>query len=162
MSGEVVLWRIAADTPTYEAHDLSGKGAELSGGRWNRKGTPLVYASVSRALACLETVVHLTQTPLPLNRYLVEIRVPQSAWDGAAGFDPARAIGWDAEPAGKVSLDWGTTWAKSASSLLALVPSVVVEEELNVLINPRHPDLSLVRATKVRRWLYDGRLAGDA
>ena len=70
------MWRIAADTPTYEADDLSGKGAELSGGRWNRKGTPLIYASVSRALACLETVVHLTQTPLPLNRYLVEIRVP--------------------------------------------------------------------------------------
>jgi RES domain-containing protein len=54
LSDEVVLWRIAADTPAYEAHDLSGKGAELSGGRWNRKGTPVVYASVSRALACLE------------------------------------------------------------------------------------------------------------
>lgn len=160
MSDEVVLWRIAADTPAYEAHDLSGKGTELSGGRWNRKGTPVVYASVSRALACLETVVHLTQTPLPLNRYLVEIKVPQAAWDVAAHFDTRQAIGWDAEPAAKVSLDWGTAWAKGASGLLARVPSVVVEEEFNVLINPRHPDLSLVRAKKVRRWLYDGRFAG--
>ena len=156
----MVLWRIAADTPTYEAHDLSGKGAELSGGRWNRKGTPLIYASVSRALACLETVVHLTQTPLPLNRYLVEIRVPKTAWDEAAHFDTEKAIGWDADPAGTVSLDWGTGWAKGASSLLARVPSVIVEEEFNVLINPRHSDLRLVRATKVRRCLYDGRLAG--
>ena len=159
MSGEVVLWRIAADTPAYEAHDLSGKGAELSGGRWNRRGTPVVYVSTSRALACLETVVHLTQTPLPLNRYLVEIVVPHAAWGWAAAFDAARAIGWDAEPAGKVSLDWGTAWAKGASTLLARVPSVVVEEEFNVLINPMHPDLSLVRVRKVRRWLYDGRLA---
>jgi RES domain-containing protein len=160
LSGEVVFWRIAADTPTYEAHDLSGKGAELSGGRWNRKGTALVYASVSRALACLETVVHLTQTPLPLNRYLVEIKVPQAVWDEAVEFDASQAMGWDAEPAAKVSLNWGTAWAKGSSTLLARVPSVVVEEEFNVLLNPQHPDLSLVRATKVRRWLYDGRFAG--
>ena len=159
MSGEVVLWRIAADTPAYEAHKLSGKGAEMSGGRWNRKGTPVVYASTSRALACLETVVHLTQTPLPLNRYLVEIVVPQAAWNAAAGFDAAQAVGWNAEPAGKVSLDWGTAWAKGSSTLLARVPSVVVEEEFNVLINPIHPDLSLVRARKMRRWWYDSRFA---
>ncbi len=159
MSDEVVLWRIAADTPTYEAHDLSGKGAEMSGGRWNRRGTPVVYASESRALACLETVVHLTRTPLPLNRYLVEIRVPRPSWDGAAQFDAGKAVGWDAEPAAKVSLDWGTAWAKQAGSLLAKVPSVVVEEEFNVLINPGHPDLRLVKASKVRRWVYDGRFA---
>ena len=154
-----MLWRIAADTPAYEAHDLSGKGAELSGGRWNRKGMPVVYASTSRALACLETVVHLTQTPLPLNRYLVEIVVPGNVWDAATDLDAAQAVGWDAEPAGKVSLDWGTAWAKGASTVLARVPSVVVEEEFNVLINPMHRDCSLVRARKVRRWLYDGRFA---
>jgi RES domain-containing protein len=160
LSEEVVLWRIAADTPTYEAHDLSGKGAELSGGRWNRRGTPVVYASESRALACLETVVHLTRTPLPLNRYLVEIRAPRASWEAADQFDAGKAIGWDAEPAAKVSLDWGTAWAKQAGTLLARVPSVVVEEEFNVLINPRHPDLRLVKASKVRRWFYDGRFAG--
>ena len=154
-----MLWRIAADTPAYEAHDLSGKGAELSGGRWNRKGTPVVYASTSRALACLETVVHLTQTPLPLNRYLVQIVVPGGVWDRATDFDAAQSIGWDSKPAGKVSLDWGTAWAKGASTLLARVPSVVVEDEFNVLINPRHPDLTLVQARKVRRWMYDGRFA---
>jgi RES domain-containing protein len=160
LSDEVVLWRIATDTPTYEAHDLSGKGAELSGGRWSRKGTPLVYTSESRSLACLETLIHLAKTPLPLNRYLVEIQVPRASLDAAVKFDAARAVGWDAEPAAKVSLDWGTEWAKQVRSLLARVPSVVVEEEFNVLINPRHPDLRLVKARKVRRWLYDGRFAG--
>ena len=156
---QVASCGIAIAAVAYYLFGLSGKGAELSGGRWNRKGTPVVYASTSRALACLETVVHLTQTPLPLNRYLVEIVVPQVSWNAAAGFDAAQAIGWDAEPAGKVSLDWGTAWAKGASTLLARVPSVAVEEEFNVLINPMHPDLSVVRARKVRRWLYDGRFA---
>ena len=71
----------------------------------------------------------------------------------------AQAIGWDVEPADKVSLDWGTAWATRTSSLLARVPSVVVEEEFNVFINPRHPDLSRVRARKVPRWLHEGGFA---
>ncbi|MCA0176744.1 MAG: RES family NAD+ phosphorylase [Proteobacteria bacterium] len=152
------LWRIAADTPDYEAHDLSGKGAEVSGGRWNRVGVPLVYASTSRALACLETVVHLARHPLPLNRYLVELHVPDAAWDAAAVVAPEALVGWDAQPVGKASLDWGSAWATGRSSLVARVPSVVVPEEHNVLLNPAHPDARRVRAVKVRRWVYDGRL----
>src|SRR3712207_8444198 len=53
------VWRIATDTPDYEANDLSGAGAKVTGGRWNEKDVPVVYASETRALACLETVVHL-------------------------------------------------------------------------------------------------------
>ncbi len=154
----VRLWRIAADTPEYEADDLGGKGAERSGGRWNRVGTPMVYASTSRALACLETLVRLAHNPLPLNRYLVEIAVPAAAWSAAIEVDPAALVGWDAEPAGKVSLDWGTAWAAEAATLLARVPSVIVPEEANVLINPAHPAIGQARARKLRKWLYDRRL----
>ena len=71
----------------------------------------------------------------------------------------AQAIGWDVEPAGKMPLNWGTAWAKRTSSLLARVTLAVVEEEFNLLINPRYLDLTLVRARKMRRWLYDGRFA---
>lgn len=155
----VRLWRIGTDAPTYEAHDLSGKGAELTGGRWNRKGTPLVYTSTTRALACLETVVHLgSGDPLPLNRYLVEITVPAELWASRTVFDPATHVGWDAEPAGKVSLDWGTTWATTGDALLAEVPSVVVPEEPNILINPRHAAVASLSAAKRRKWTYDARL----
>jgi RES domain-containing protein len=159
LSAQVDLWRIAADTPDYEAHDLSGIGAERVGGRWNRVGTPMIYASTSRALACLETVVHLASTPLPLNRCLVRIVVPAIAWKAATVVDPARLVGWDAEPAGAASLDWGTRWIASKATLLARVPSVIVPEESNVLINPAHPDASMVHATKIRKWLYDARLS---
>lgn len=158
MTPAVRLWRIAADTPDHQADDLGGKGAERSGGRWNRAGTPMVYASTSRALACLETLVHLARNPLPLNRSLVEITVSAAAWSAAVEFDAAARIGWDVEPAGKVSLDWGTQWAASARTLLARVPSVIVPEEFNVLINPAHAGIGEVRARKVRRWWYDLRL----
>ncbi len=159
MSDTVVLWRIATDTPDYTADDLSGEGAYRTGGRWNRAGTAMVYASQSIALACLETVVHLARrTPLPLNRYLVEIRVPRSAFESATSAMPEELVGWDAEPAGRVSLDWGTRWADGDETLLARVPSVIVPEESNLLLNPAHRDAALVRARKIRRWTYDGRL----
>ena len=160
MSDAVTLWRIATDTPDYLAQDLTGKGAAHTGGRWNRKGTPMVYASSSRALACLETVVHLGAGELPLNRYLVAIAVPAAVWKARAVFDWKSQVGWDALPAGKVSLDWGTTWASAAKTAIAEVPSVIVPEESNLLINPRADDAAKLKSSKVRKWTYDDRFAG--
>jgi len=153
------VWRIATDTPSYGSDDVSGKGAESTGGRWNKKGTPLIYTSGSIALACLETVVHLGGfSPLPVNRYLVRIDVSDDAWEKRVIFDPSTNIGWDALPEGLVSIDWGTHWATSGVSLLAQVPSVVVPEEPNIIINPKHPRASTLVATKLRRWTYDARM----
>lgn len=155
----MVLWRIATESPSYPAGDLSGGGAEKFGARWNRRGTPMVYTSTTRALACLETIVHASSgDPLPLNRYLVAITVSETMWTSRTMFDPALRVAWNAVPAGRASLEWGTAWATSNTSLLAQVPSVIVPEEMNVLINPAHPDLSSVAAVVVRQWMYDGRL----
>jgi RES domain-containing protein len=154
-----VVWRIAADTAAYLSDDLSGKGAETTGGRWNRKGTPLVYSSDSIALACLETVVHLGGSdPLPLNRYLVRIDIPAAAWQARTRLDHSLHVGWDALPEGLVSIEWGTIWAQSAHRLVAQVPSIVVPEEFNVLLNPAHPDVAKLIAKKVRKWTFDARL----
>jgi RES domain-containing protein len=153
------VWRIAAETADYGSDDLSGQGAEKTGGRWNRKGTPVVYASGSIALAYLETIVHLSGLdPLPLNRYLIKIDIPAAAWKARTIFDTATHVGWDALPAGLVSLDWGTEWLRSCKSLVAEVPSIVVPDEFNILINPRHPDAGNLIAKKIRRWNYDARL----
>jgi RES domain-containing protein len=163
MTGKAVqLWRIATDAATYSAEDLTGEGAKRSGGRWNAVGTPLVYTATNRALACLETVVHIAGSApaLPLNRYLVQVDVPAALWRRAAALDPATLVGWDALPASKTSMDWGTAWANSRTQLLVLVPSVVVPDEMNVLINPLHPDIRKLSAKKVRRWLYDPRALG--
>lgn len=152
-------WRIATDTPSYEADDRTGLGAERTGGRWNRPGLPVVYASSSRALACLETVVHLGVGSLPLNRYLVEVQFPDAQWRRAEVLEPDDLVGWDALPPGRASIDWGSNWLEERRSLIARVPSVVVPEEGNVLINPRHSAMNRVRLTKIRRWTYDGRLS---
>lgn len=159
MSEAVRCWRIATDTPLYLANDLTGEGSRITGGRWNRSGTPLIYASVSRALACLETIVHLAgEHALPLNRYLVEITVPDSSWKNRHAFVPDDHVGWDALPAGRTSLDWGTAWVGEGETLIAEVPSIIVPEETNILINPRHRDLASITARKIRRWNYHMRL----
>jgi RES domain-containing protein len=155
---DISVWRIAADAPAYTADDRSGKGAELTGGRWNEKGVPLLYTSDSRALACLETLVHLNSSGLPLNRYLVECLISADAWAAREIFDANENVGWDAEPPGKVSIDWGTRWARDKRSLVAEVPSVVVPEEANLLLNPLHPDAAKVQTVKRRKWTYDARL----
>ncbi|MGH7044081.1 MAG: RES family NAD+ phosphorylase [Acetobacteraceae bacterium] len=153
------VWRIAADTPDYEADDLSGAGAERMRGRWNERGVPVVYASESRALACLETVVHLTAGGFPFNRYLVAVTIPDDIWASAQTESAASVpVGWDAEPAGHASIRFGTEWARSGRAALLVVPSVIVAEEFNILVNPRHADSPRITAAKARKWLYDIRL----
>lgn len=155
----VSVWRIGTDTPDYTADDLSGTGAKVGGGRWNRAGTPVLYCASNIALACLETFVHINTRTLPMNRYLVRINIPHEVWATAEVIDHVTApVGWDAEPQGRVSLDVGKGWIEHAASALLLVPSVVVPEEHNVLINPAHPDAAKITAAKVRKWLYDPRM----
>ena len=152
-------WRIATDTKSYEADDLSGAGAKSTGGRWNATGDPLVYTSETQALACLETVVHLNAGGLPLNRYLVSVTIPKAVWADARTETPGSLpVGWDADPSGRASIQFGTAWIRSVASALLRVPSVIVPDEYNVLINPLHPDSKAIVAVKIRKWLYDPRL----
>ena len=153
------VWRIGTDTPAYQAHDLTGAGAKATGGRWNPAGMAVVYGSESRALACLETMVHLNAGGLPLNRYLVAVSIPEPVWERARRVRPeALPVGWDAAPAGQVSISFGTDWVRAGASALLLVPSVIVPEECDVMINPAHADAAAITAVKLRRWMYDPRL----
>ncbi len=152
-------WRIATDTKTCEADDLSGAGAKATGGRWNEPGLPVIYTSENQSLACLETLLHLNAGGLPFNRTLVAITIPSPTWAKALTVAPANLpVGWDAEPAGRSSIQFGTRWLKSAAHALLRVPSVIVPNEFNILINPQHTDSRRITADKIRRWLYDPRL----
>lgn len=151
------VWRIAAVTPYYTADNLSGTGAKLTGGRWNSIGNPVVYGSESIALALHETVVHLRAAGLPLNRYLVRIDVPDEVWKARVILsDPP--VGWDALPYGMPSVQAGDAWLMGGASALMAVPSIIVPEEFNVLVNPQHPDARRLKATMLRLWRYDQRL----
>ena len=150
----VPVWRIAVEAPTYAANDLSGNGAKMTGGRWNSKGTPMLYCASNIALATLETVHYLRSGGLPFNRYLVRIDIPQNVWAARQILDPLPG-GWDAIPAGLSARTAGDHWIAARTSALLLVPSVIVPDEYNVLINPQHPHAASLVATTKRRWIYD-------
>lgn len=133
---------------------MSGAGAKNTGGRWNPIGAAVIYTSENIALAVLETIAHLRSGGL-LNRYLVRVDVPDDVWAARQVLSPP--VGWDAMPAGMVSIQAGETWLLSKASALLVVPSVIVPEESNVLINPLHPDTARIVATALRKWHYDPR-----
>jgi len=152
----VKIWRIAAETRNYAAADLSGAGAAKSPGRWNKEGEPVVYAAQSIALAVLETAAHIDSAGLPLNRFVVEINIPDKIWAARITLTEAQLPAtWAATPAGQASIDVGSRWLSSAKSALLLLPSVIVPEEMVVLLNPKHPESQNITATVIRRFEYD-------
>jgi RES domain-containing protein len=155
----VPLWRVASDTPDWTAEDLAGKGAAHQGARWNGPGEHVTYAATSISLAAWETRAHFGKgATLPWNRYLVKVDVPDDLWRARTRIATPLAIGWDAIPEGMVSRAFGSAWLAAGASALLEVPSVIINEERNILINPRHRDARRIRATKVRRFLYDPRV----
>ncbi len=155
----VHLWRVAADTPLWSAEDMAGKGAAHKGARWNNAGEHVTYTATSISLAAWETRAHFGKgAGLPWNRYLVRVDVPDDVWAAREILTRPPAIGWDAIPEGLVSRAAGSAWLSSARTALLCVPSVIIIEEDNVLINPAHPDAKRIAAIKVRRFVYDHRV----
>lgn len=155
----VQLWRVASDTLAWTADDLSGKGAAAAGARWNHPGERVTYASTSISLAAWETRAHFGKGgALPWNRFLVRIDVPDAVWAARSVLSRPPAVGWCAIPEGQVSRNAGSAWLKLAATVLLTVPSVIIDEEDNVLINPAHPDHAHITAAKARRFIYDHRV----
>ena len=155
----VRLWRVASDTPSWTADDLSGKGAASRGARWNHPGELVTYAATSISLAAWDTRAHFGRgAALPWNRFLVRIDVPDDIWVAREVRRRPLPVGWDAIPEGLVSRSEGSAWLRSGRTALLMVPSVIIDEEENALINPAHADGARIVATKVRRFVYDHRV----
>ncbi len=149
------LWRIAAETRRYAAIDLSGKGAALRPGRWNDDGQLVVYTALTPALAVLETVAHIDDAGLPLNRFLVRIQVAEPVWRQREELHVDELpTSWSAIPAGRASVEIGSKWLAAGASPILLVPSVIVPEERVALV-PAHPSARSIVAQAVRRFVIE-------
>ena len=124
---------------------LDGSGAKTYGGRWNRKGHATVYASDSIALAALELLVHLHRSEV-LNRYrLVTLDLPD---DEVLVLDDAGLPGdWREDPAPDSTAAIGTAWLTGGQSLALSVPSVLIPQQRNLLLNPAHGAAGAVFST---------------
>ena len=157
------LWRLAASTRTYGADDLSGAGAAKYPGRWNEANQRVVYCAGHPSLAVLETAAHIDDAGLPLNRFLVEIDVPDAVWARSEMLDVATlGATWEAIPAGQDSVRAGSAWYRAGRTALLQVPSVIVPEERAVLINAVHVDAARIKARIVRQFDYNRLFRGQA
>ena len=143
--------------PAFAASALSGEGARRYGGRWNPPGLGCVYAAGTRALAALELLVHASPEILRVEFVLLEIELPEALIERAM----RPPCNWDELPAGAASQEFGANWLRqpvvTAKAALA-VPSILIPEESNYLLNPAHPAWGEVRIAKQRRFQLDPRL----
>ena len=152
------LYRI---TQELYANDLSGNGARLYGGRWNSEGLFAVYTSSSRSLALLETLAH---TPAKMLQERIYILVTLSVPDAVKPEEIDReklAAGWDAPDTRPLTKKTGDIFLRNKSGLLLIVPSVLMPEENNYVLNPLHPDIKKVKLVNKRRIHFDARVAGN-
>ena len=138
-------------------HDLSGGGARLTGGRWNHKGIRIIYTSSSRALAALEYLVHVSITAVPGSICMATITIPDTvSRENVKVLDLPE--NWRRYPAPSELAEIGSDWAIKNGFLLLRVPSAVIEQEHNILINPSHPDMGKVKITNVQPFIFDERI----
>jgi RES domain-containing protein len=130
---------------------LDGAGGLAVQGRWHSKGRPIVYLADSSALAMLEMLVHLEVETLPPPFQLLKVSAPD---DLANDKWPKRRDPREPE----ATRAWGDAWLEAGATPLARVPSVVVPNGVNWLLNPGHPDAAKLRIEGSSRWPWDKRL----
>ena len=144
-------------TKTLYSQDLSGMGARLHGGRWNPKGISVVYTAASRALATVEYLVHVPLSLIPRDLRMVTLHIPDWIPPKTIAISDLPA-NWRDYPAPPALAELGTQWTRTQETLLLRVPSAVVEQEWNVLLNPLHPDMPHVTMPQVEPYQFDSRL----
>ena len=143
------LWRIS----NYA--DLTGRGGLIFPARWHSKGRAIIYTSESSAGAMTEHLAHLERTNMPKIFQLIEIEILDSVKiiDLALNALPPK---WAAHEAATRAI--GDTWLKRGSSLALRVPSILVPDSYNVLLNPAHLDARHMKIVKTQRVPLDARL----
>jgi RES domain-containing protein len=144
------LWRLTLHP------DLDGEGGRLYSGRWNTAGSPVVYLAESPPGALIEILVHLElhENELPPGYTLVRIAVPDDLRPISLRVPAGEA--WKADLA--LTRKIGNAWLKSRRSALARVPSAILPNTFNVLLNPLHPDAARVTIADTQKAILDPRL----
>lgn len=136
------------------AGNLTGTGIPA---RWNSRGVEMIYTAGSRSLVCLENLVHRSGEGLNRNFSIIEIDIPDNCtvehlqrsllpeyWYRMENYSLCQKI--------------GNNWIESRNSPVLRVPSSIIPEEFNYLINPRHPDAPGISIKTISPYRFDERL----
>ena len=148
------LYRLIKQRHSGKAFD--GSGGLIVGGRWHRKGIPVVYAAQSLSLAALEFFVHFGKSEQRIALVYFELKIEDALIDVLdSSVLPAD---WRAEPPAASTAAVGTAWLRSGKNVALRVPSVISPGESNYVINPAHPAISRMSISKPFPYSFDPRL----
>ncbi len=148
------MFRIVEKPWSGSAFD--GEGASICGGRWNSKGTAMVYAASTRALAILELLVHLEDSYIAQQNFVIFRATINDSYIMDLGKGLPNDWQSDIIPLSTQAI--GDDWARQQASAVLEVPSAIIPEEKNYLINPLHSDFKRLMIDKAQSLLFDPRL----
>jgi len=148
----VLVYRI---TGKKFAHDITGTGAAMYGGRWNKKGTPVLYTGESKEIALLETIVHTPPMLIP-NLDIIIFEIPNNSITEIKIQDlPSN---WTDYPAPSILAKLGAEWTKKGETLALKVPSCIIHSSHNFILNCRHFDYDKIKMIEHKDFHFDSRL----
>ena len=148
------LYRISREK---HARDLSGTGARLYGGRWNSQGVAALYTAEHISLAKLEVAVHLSLDLVPDDYRLITLELPNAFRVKAlSAIDLPNS--WDKIPFTKISQQIGNTFLKENEFIALRIPSAIIHQEFNYILNPFHNDYPNVKILDIEDFKFDDRL----
>jgi len=135
--------------------DLKGTGAASYPGRWHSKGTYVLYTAATASLALLESVVHMAKIPAK-DYCIICLEIP----DGKIQEIPFDSLPsyWQAQPAPDILKNIGDSFVKEGKFFALKLPSAIMPEDFNYLLNPNHPDASSIKIVFKRLVQVDERL----
>ena len=150
---KLVAWRMVKEK--HVATAFSGEGAARTGGRWNSRGVALVYASATRSLAALETLVHLNP-PVRFHYRIIRLEF-EEGWVERLPL-ALLSSDWKLEPPPLSTRQLGDEWVRSSRSAILAVPSSIIPQETNYMLNPAHPDFRRITFENPDPFTFDPRL----
>lgn len=141
----------------HKKQAFTGQGNQFTSGRWHNQMVSIVYASETFALAALEVFVHLQQQATHIKFVSFEIQIPDKLVlevEDIASL-PKR---WRSQPPGSQTKKIGSSWVTSKRSAVLSVPSVIIPQNRNLLLNPMHPDFKKISIGQAKLFSFDARL----
>lgn len=141
---------------TRFAHQLTGEGAKLHGGRWNLIGSPCLYTSESKALSVLEYAANVSLEEMPSSLSITIYTLPDKSWKEFQVEE--LPDNWRQVPAPEATKEWGSHHLQEANYLALKIPSVIIPSEFNFILNPLHADFKKIKIKEVHSFSFDRRI----
>lgn len=148
----MIVYRI---TGKKHARDLTGTGAAMYGGRWNKKGTPVLYTGESKEIALLETIVHTPPMLVP-DTAILTLEIPDhSVTEMEVSALPKN---WADYPAPTILSEIAEDWVQKGDTIAFKVPSCIIHSASNYILNCHHRHFSQVKLLELKDFYFDSRL----